>query len=86
MCKGQGGIDVPRNAHGGESIWLVRPFALRDIPSRDAIWCPFCEVDHPGLARADEVAAFILRFGDAQWITHIDFNEFMGDLGAARNR
>jgi len=87
LCSGQGKIGAPRNGFGGESIWLVRPFSLRlDLDDRSTAWCPFCEVDRPGLVRADEASAFILRFGNTQLITRIDYNEFMSEIGAVRIR
>lgn len=87
LCSGQGKIGAPRNAKGGESLWLIRPFSRRlDLGDRSTAWCPFCEVDHPGRARPYEAAAFILRFGDTQWITRIDYNEFVSEIGAARIR
>ena len=87
LCSGQGKIGAPRNGGGGESIWLVRPFSLRlDLGERSTAWCPFCEVDFPGRVRPNEAAAFMLRFGDSQWITRIDYNEFMREIGAMRKR
>jgi hypothetical protein len=87
LCSGQARIGAPRNGAGVESLWLIRPFSLRlDLDARNTTWCPFCEVNHPGRVRPNEAAAFILRFGDTQWITRIDFAQFMREIGAMRKR
>lgn len=87
LCGGTGTIAIPFDGSKfGVSRWWIIPHNGISNTRRITQRCPFCEIGNSGRVRADVAAAFTLIFGEAQWITCIDFNEFMLEIGAMRER